>query len=424
MNEPFTFYRAVDPMKGSWDGYGYFPGAGGDFFGFVTDAPSGASIHTPELIKNFWKTFAESSKNPSVPVIEFADAINRLQHELQQRGRRENVLYQATLAAVWKIGPKLLHSCIGDSSLHLIRKKKLYRLNESEIWDGSLITQEGLVYQERQKTTAIRFIGSNGQFVETAGIRTLDLQIGDMLLFTTDGVEDLLSPDTLLKLVAHVNSPDDIRQQLDSVFAQDKLKDDATLMLVPVELDAELDLKKEFSAIHTHMEKLQKEQSELRNQLLEFGQTKTRIEKLETSLHQLSNEARRSSRAGHSGAHSTPARSVSYVSNRKQWPISWIAVVLALLVGTAAGAFLFRDRGTPSPTITQKKEAPLPRAITPPEIPSPEDCTYTVQKGDTLDKIASNKNVTVEQLLSWNPAQKRNAPLAIGKTLIVCKEGS
>jgi serine/threonine protein phosphatase PrpC len=196
MKEVFTFYRAVDPVKGSWDGYGYFPMGNDDFLAFVTDAPSGASIHTPELIKEFWRTFS-ARPNGDFPQIQLADALNRMQTDLQTRGRRENLLYQATIAVAQKIGSQLFYCCIGDSVFQIYRESKLYRLSDSEVWDGSVIFTPEQKVQDRQKTTEIRFVGSNGSFIPISEIKRLDLKSGDLLLFHTDGIEDLLSPDHL-----------------------------------------------------------------------------------------------------------------------------------------------------------------------------------------------------------------------------------
>jgi len=170
MKEPFIFYRAVDAVKGSWDGYGFYPFDNSNFLAFVTDAPSGASIHTPELIKEFWTKYCgeahELSVDPQIAKLELADAINKLQNVLQQRGRKDAAVYQATLSIARKAGQKLYYCSIGDSTLQILRGEKLYRLNESEIWDGSLIMSQNDTLRERQKTKTLRMIGSGGDFLE------------------------------------------------------------------------------------------------------------------------------------------------------------------------------------------------------------------------------------------------------------------
>ncbi|MGH9858310.1 MAG: LysM peptidoglycan-binding domain-containing protein, partial [Acidobacteriota bacterium] len=108
---------------------------------------------------------------------------------------------------------------------------------------------------------------------------------------------------------------------------------------------------------------------------------------------------------------------------RKRSPFLWLILLLALLLGTAAGAFLFRGQEEPQPTTPRHARRPDSRnVVAPPEIPSSAECTYVIQKGDTLQHIATSRQLTVEQLLAWNPSQKKDAPLLIGNSLIVCKE--
>src|SRR4030095_49956 len=102
--------------------------------------------------------------------------LNRLQNQLQQKGRQENILYQATITIARKQDDKLFYCCIGDSTLQILREVKLYRLSETEIWDSSLIAQTDQTGKERQKTRENRFIGSNGSFIQNKEIGHLDLK--------------------------------------------------------------------------------------------------------------------------------------------------------------------------------------------------------------------------------------------------------
>ena len=425
MKDVFTFYRAVDPMKGSWDGYGYFPFGAGDFLAFVADAPSGASIHTPELIKDFWQSVDLNNDPGDFPEVQLADALNRLQNDLQARGRRENILYQATIVVGRKIGSRLYFCCIGDSVLQIHRAGTMYRLNESEVWDGSLISAPNRKVQERQKTQEIRFIGSNGSFIQVSEIRSLDLKDQDLLLFYSDGVEDLLPPDRLLQ---SIDLPaEEFRARLESIFAQDKVKDDATLIALPVHIRPGFQPEKEIISLRDQLEKLQKEQKDARNQLTEFASARARLEKIETTLTQVAQDVQRLSKrasASSAGRHSTVVASGTGISARKKSSLMWLIPLLTLALGTAAGAFLFRgSKEEPERQAIRHASSPEPRqVVAPPEIPSMVECTYIIQKGDTLQQIATSRELTVEQLLAWNPSQKKDAPLLIGNSLTVCKD--
>jgi serine/threonine protein phosphatase PrpC len=414
----FTFYRAVDPVKGSWDGYGYFPMGNDDFLAFVTDAPSGASIHTPELIKEFWRTFS-ARPNGDFPQIQLADALNRMQTDLQTRGRRENLLYQATIAVAQKIGSQLFYCCIGDSVFQIYRESKLYRLSDSEVWDGSVIFTPEQKVQDRQKTTEIRFVGSNGSFIPISEIKRLDLKSGDLLLFHTDGIEDLLSPDHLLKII---DSPvDQFRNRMETIFIQDKVKDDATLLAVPARISPEFHAEKEIGTLRGLLETIQGEQKQLREQLTDPASIRARMEKVETTLNRIAQDVQRLNKPQRSEQRPVIAAGIG-VSSRKKRNLPWLIPLVCLLAGTAAGAFLFRgkDAPPPEPKTKQQRQA-IKRQVAPPEIPSVVECSYTIQKGDTLEQIASSRNLSVDQLLELNPNQKKEEPLVIGNNLMVCE---
>ena len=125
MKEPSVFYRAMDPQKGSWDGFGCFVQNDSDFLAYVADAPSGASIQTPELIRAFWTENlrnAPFSGDPALGCVELADSINRLQDFLRRKSRSDAALYQSTLCVARKSGRRLFYASIGDSCMFLLRK--------------------------------------------------------------------------------------------------------------------------------------------------------------------------------------------------------------------------------------------------------------------------------------------------------------
>jgi serine/threonine protein phosphatase PrpC/LysM repeat protein len=414
MKEIFTFYKALDPVQGSWDGYGYFPINDRDFLAFVADAPSGASIHTPEHIKQFWQEFAGNHVSSGFHEIELADALNRLQNQLQQKGRQENILYQATLSIVRKLNDKLFYCCIGDSALQILRGEKLFRLSETEIWDSSLIAQSNQTGKERQKTRENRFIGSNGSFIQTMEICQLNLKDHDTLLLYTDGIEDLLTPGRMLTVFAESN--DEIRNSMDSIFLPDRVKDDATLIAIPIRIPLVIPVEKELANLRNQLEQIRKDQTELRKNFLDLGTVRTRLDKMESSLREVSQTAQRSDKR--------PMAAGSGVSSRKQPPLPWLIAVLCLLLGTAVGALLFQ-RAKPRRAENPVQTKPVPkRTVTPPEIPPEQDCSYTIQKGDSLEKIAASKSMSIEQLLKLNPTHKRDAALKVGQTIQVCRGDS
>jgi serine/threonine protein phosphatase PrpC len=441
MNEPFTFYRAVDPMKGSWDGYGYFASGESDFLAFVTDAPSAASVHTPELIQEFWTKYCRENLSEGSDIdiakIELADGINRLHDALQKRSRVDGAGYQATLCIARKIGDRLLYCSVGDSVLQLYRGEKLYRLNESEIWDGSLIASESQPLKERQKTQLLRFVGDGGDFVPAAAVSILKLFAGDMILFNSDGMEDLLTPDRLISLMK--SRPDQLRNEFERIFLPEKIRDDITFLAVPIQLQAALDPEKELRGLQTQIDGLKKEQTEFRNDLHRLATPGARLERIEKGLTQLSQQMQTLNRKIES---QQTVRTVSNVAPRpeRRDAIShygkqrmWLWVGIAFVFGALLAGLLFyaltpqpartavADR-TPNRTQPERAEE---RRAEPPEITPghPQSCEYVVERGDTLQRIATKKKTDLNSLLRWNPSLKRDSVLKVGETVITCEQG-
>ncbi len=415
MKEVLTFYRALDPVKGSWDSYGFFPIGNDDFLAFVADAPSGASIQTPEIIKAFWKAFCSRLEDSGLDHIELADAINRLQQELLNKARQEGHIYQSTIVVVRKVGDRLIYRCVGDSVLQLFRAGRFYRLAEEEVWDGSLILKPDNRSAERQKTTETRFIGSNGSFVESSSIRELQLNHEDVLLLYTDGVEDTLTPDRILSWLNGAKL--EPARHLEAAFAPGKLKDDVTLLAVPVRVAAVFNAEKEFHALRSEVESLHQEQTRLRNDPAHAA-LEAKLGHMDATLQQIKKELHDISRRPGENPRLAPGRSFTVARTRNISP--WIVGAVLLLAGFLMSAILFlRQPVEPIPPVVVK---PRPVARTaPPEIPGSQNCNYTVQKGDSFEKIAAGKQITVEQILKWNPKHSKETTLMPGQSLYVCE---
>lgn len=85
---------------------------------------------------------------------------------------------------------------------------------------------------------------------------------------------------------------------------------------------------------------------------------------------------------------------------------AWIGVAVVvglILIGVNSN----RSTQSPAqqqPTLTATPEqAPVTVPVTVPPLPPPPE-PYIVQPGDTLEKIARDNGVTVDDLLSWNPS--------------------
>jgi serine/threonine protein phosphatase PrpC len=438
MKEPFVFYRALDPVKGSWDGYGFFPMDEGDFLVFVADAPSGASVQTPELIKAYWLDWCRTSQSfaNAMEKILLADGVNRLQEALIQRSRKDGANYQSTLALARKSGDRLFCLSAGDSVLQLVRGGVLYRLAAAEVWDGALVIDGQLKPGERRRTGEIAFVGNSGKFLPPEAVLEVPLRAGDCLLLHSDGLEDLLPPDRLLAACTSGTLP----AEMERTFAPEKLKDDVTLIAVDVEVPEAFDAQVEIAYLRSQLESLQKEQAQFRNDLARVAVSPSRLEKMEKNLQELSemeqmhrgrqeSTRRRASEPSGPAAPSTALRTPGASWLRKWWYPA-IIILLAVVAAITFAKLLSRppapepkNGDTVRPPVSRHQLEPESPAIAPPEMrPSEEECTYTVIRGDTLEKIAADKKIPVAQLLKWNPPMQQDSVLKVGQKLNTCGE--
>lgn len=427
MKEPSVFYRAMDPQKGSWDGYGCFVQNESDFLAYVADAPSGASIQTPELIRAFWTENlrdASFSGDPALGCVELADSINRLQDFLRRKSRSDAALYQSTLCLARKYGRRLFYASIGDSCMFLLRKGTLYRLDTAETWNGALVARPQEPLKERQKTGPIAFAGVDGAFVSPSSVRMLELNPGERLVLATDGVSDVLSPAALATLLQSSN--DSLRMELDRFFGPDRIPDDVTLMILDPDVPQERDLALELQSMRGQLDRLQNDNARLHRELERASTFNTRIEKLEKRASERREPVVRTSTAApHSEARfvkSTAAARTAWFGSVPLW--LWIGAAFAggLILGLSFFLWTSQSAANPEEKAAVTQSIPEHRpVIAPPEFREPTSCLYVVQSGDTLGKIALARNLSMENLLRLNPGLKSNSSLKIGQKVQVCK---
>ncbi|RCU52710.1 bifunctional protein-serine/threonine kinase/phosphatase [Corallincola holothuriorum] len=111
---------------------------------------------------------------------------------------------------------------VGDSRIYLYRDNEL-----------ALLTQDHCHYQRANKLYLTRALGIDNKL--QIDFKSVPLQVGDQLLFTTDGIHDAISPQQLTELMA---SQQELQDKSDAIaaFAADSHSDDnLTCLLVEVE---------------------------------------------------------------------------------------------------------------------------------------------------------------------------------------------
>ena len=104
-------------------------------------------------------------------------------------------------------------------------------------------------------------------------------------------------------------------------------------------------------------------------------------------------------------------------------PLVYALVVLFAGVALFAAPFILRGLGgggeeaSPSPTVAASID-PTPPPLPTPE-PTPEEVVYIVKAGDTLSKIATRFDVTVDEILAANPQIKNANQIAVGDEIVI-----
>src|SRR5262249_32366368 len=159
------------------------------------------------------------------------------------------------------------------------------------------------------------------------------------------------------------------------------------------------------------------------------SEQQSRIEKLERGLQSISQQVQSISKPADvpkpaRTAAAAPAPDVRVVRQAEQTrPWFWIAGAFLAGLVIGLGFFPFSNRPQPTPQRTAPEEStmaktePRTEAVSPPDIPAPVQCTYIVEKGDTLDRIASKKTIPVATLIKWNPGLHAGAMLKTGQKI-------
>ncbi len=137
---------------------------------------------------------------------------------------------------------------VGDSSLYLVRNGQVSRLNEMHLWAmkldqeaaEGLITKEEALQDERRRRLMSALVGEN--LFEVDDSEPLDLEPGDLLLASTDGL-DVLSP-TDLERLAGGSGDQPVGEIVDTILQEVSNKgvpkqDNATLVIVRIPEDSD-----------------------------------------------------------------------------------------------------------------------------------------------------------------------------------------
>jgi protein phosphatase len=111
---------------------------------------------------------------------------------------------------------------VGDSRVYLMRQGSLRQLTIDDTWVGQLV-RGGAITEAQAKTHSMRHVVTQAVGVETIEVHTCEEQLehGDLMLLTSDGVHGVLEHAVVCSILANCRSLEDgARRLIESVLDQ------------------------------------------------------------------------------------------------------------------------------------------------------------------------------------------------------------
>jgi protein phosphatase len=107
---------------------------------------------------------------------------------------------------------------VGDSRLYLFRGDELHQITEDDTMAGFLFSEGELTKEEARihpgNKLVFQCIGGSGEFEADTG--NFEVQAGDLLLFSTDGLHDEVPEE---EIVSTLRSDKDLEEKMDNLFS-------------------------------------------------------------------------------------------------------------------------------------------------------------------------------------------------------------
>lgn len=156
---------------------------------------------------------------------------NRLMTALQLANRQichlrstssEHAAASSTIVGVLVEGSRATIGNVGDSRVYLMRNNLLKQLTIDDTWVGQLI-RSGALTEAQAKTHAMRNVVTQAMGLETIEVHTCekDLEEGDLLLLTTDGVHGVIEHPALCSMLSSCrNMEDGVKRMIEAALDQ------------------------------------------------------------------------------------------------------------------------------------------------------------------------------------------------------------
>lgn len=157
---------------------------------------------------------------------------------------RRRLMAGTTLVSVFVLNESVNWLSIGDSSLYILHKDKLSKINRAHNYKLKLdeqlrakVIDEHMYNQELYKGEAlISYLGMGGINLYDANPHPLELIKGDMLILASDGLTKVMSDDEIYEVIKN-NSPKDAVDLLMEITAKKcvgKSQDNTTIIIIKI----------------------------------------------------------------------------------------------------------------------------------------------------------------------------------------------
>ncbi len=180
---------------------------------------------------------AERDTSPEDPVAMWQTAISDANHQIGAMVEQDPELagMGTTVCGGIFTGSELVVCHIGDSRGYLLRDGELRQLTVDHSWVQSLVDEGRISVEEAEnhphRNLVLRVV--NGDETSEPDVFRLELQLGDRILFCSDGLSGMLSDEELAELVA-VEDLDEAREKLSEAANAGGGKDNITFALAEV----------------------------------------------------------------------------------------------------------------------------------------------------------------------------------------------
>jgi len=167
-----------------------------------------ASKRAIEIIPRELRKSLTTSVTPDIAKTFIRKAVVQANEEIMQMGALDKEMKNmgtTVVGAVWRKGPEIYVTGVGDSRAYLIRNKKIVQLTVDHSLAQALVEAKTISAAEARehkfRNVLWKYLGSK-EVGEGTDVPVIPIQSGDRFLLCTDGLHGVVSDEKLLEFVS------------------------------------------------------------------------------------------------------------------------------------------------------------------------------------------------------------------------------